>query len=91
MQREIKIEYMSGDSAVVTAYPPDFARWEKATGKASNEISGLWDILFIAYSAHKRELAGKPVKAFEQWMDTIADVSVGDDDPKVIQEEALAD
>jgi len=88
MHREITIQYMSGDSAVVTAYPPDFAKWEKQTGKQLSEISGLWDILFIADSAYKRELAGKPAKPFEAWMDTVADVSVGDDDPKVIQEEA---
>lgn len=90
MQKEITIEYMSGDSAVYTAYPADFARWEKATGKTLAEISGLWDIMFIAYSAYQRELAGKPAKPFEKWIDTISDVSVGDDDPKVIKEGASA-
>ena len=88
MQKEITIEYMSGDVAVVTAYPADFARWEKQTGKPSSEISGLWDIMFIAYSAYQRELAGKPAKPFEKWMDTVADISVGDDDPKATSEEA---
>ena len=91
MQREITIKYQSGDSAVVTAYPPDFARWEKATGKAIAEISGLWDILYIAHSAYRREQAGRAVKPFESWMDDIADVSVGGDDPKVIRGEASAD
>jgi hypothetical protein len=33
----------------------------------------------------KREAAGKPVKAFEVWMETVSDVIVGDDDPKAIQ------
>lgn len=88
MQKKITIEYISGDKAELTAYPPDFARWERETGKRSSEISGLWDILFIAYSAFKREHAGKAVKPFDLWMDSVADISVGDDDPKVIQEEA---
>lgn len=88
MQKEIKIEYISGDKAVLTAYPPDFAKWEKETGKIASEISGLWDVMFVAYSAYKRQAAGRPVKSFEIWMDTIADISVGDDDPKAMKEEA---
>lgn len=88
MQKTITIEYMSGDKAEITAYPPDFARWEKETGKSSGQISGLWDILFVAYCAYKRQNAGKAVKPFDIWMDSVADVSVGDDDPKAIQGEA---
>jgi hypothetical protein len=50
---------------------------------------GIWDLMFLAYHAHKRELGGKPVKPIEAWMDTVADVIVGDGgDPKVIQKEA---
>lgn len=91
MQKEITIEYISGDKAVFTAYPPDFAKWEKETGKASSEISKLWDILFIAYSAYKREAAGKPVKHFEAWMDSVADVKVSAEDPKAMSAEVSAD
>ena len=40
--------------------------------------------MFLAYHAHKRSLAGKPVKPFEVWLESVVDVSVGDDaDPKV--------
>jgi hypothetical protein len=42
----------------------------------------------LAYNAHKREAAGKPVKGFEVWMETVADVIVGDANPKAIQQEA---
>jgi hypothetical protein len=38
--------------------------------------------MFLAYNAHKREAAGKPVKAFEVWMETVADVRTGQEDPK---------
>jgi hypothetical protein len=48
----------------------------------------MWDLMFLAYNAHKREAAGKPVKGFDVWMETISDVIVGDADPKVIQQEA---
>jgi hypothetical protein len=45
--------------------------------------------MFLAYHAHKRELGGsQPVKSMDIWMETVADVIVGDADPKVIQKEA---
>jgi hypothetical protein len=40
--------------------------------------------MFLAYNAHKRESAGKPVKSFDVWMETVADVRTGNDDPKAI-------
>jgi hypothetical protein len=37
----------------------------------------------------KREAAGKPVKPYEAWCETVAEVSVGDTiDPKAIPSEA---
>jgi hypothetical protein len=48
----------------------------------------MWDILYVAHSAMKRDAGGKPVKPLETWMETVADVEVGSDDPKAIQEEA---
>jgi hypothetical protein len=50
---------------------------------------GIWDLMFLAYHAHKRAIAGdKPVKPMDAWMETVADVIVGDgNDPKVIQKE----
>jgi hypothetical protein len=48
---------------------------------------GISDLMFLAYHAHKREAAGKPVKAFDVWCETVADVIVGDVNPKVIQQE----
>ena len=47
--------------------------------------------MFLAYNAHKREAAGKPVKAFNVWMETIADIKAGSDDPKPISAEVSAD
>jgi hypothetical protein len=36
----------------------------------------------------KRNAAGKPVKPLEAWTETITDVVVGEELPKVISEEA---
>lgn len=85
MKLAITIEYNSGESATYIAQPPEWAKWEKTTGhtitKAQDNI-GIWDLLFLAYNAHKRENAGKPVKAFEVWMETVADVRTTNEDPK---------
>ena len=88
MKSEITITYNSGEQATYRAQPPEYAKWEKATGKSLSELSGIWDVLFLAYNAMKRESAGKPVKSFEIWMETVADVEVESTDPKATQPEA---
>ena len=92
MKLPITIKYNSGEEASYIAQPPEWAKWEKQTGYTIGQAKdkmGIWDLMFLAYHAHKRELAGKPVKPFDAWMETIADVVVGDDgDPKATQKEA---
>ncbi len=88
MKKEITISYQSGDQATYVAYPPDFAKWEMATKKDISEFAGMYDILFVAHSAMKREAAGKPVKPLEIWMESIVDIEVGVDNPKAIESEA---
>jgi hypothetical protein len=94
MKRTIKITYNSGDEALYTAKTPEFVKWEKETNKTildMNEKSGLWDLMFLAYHAYKREAGGKPVKSFDNWVETVSEFDVvkdGDADPKVIQQEA---
>ena len=93
MKLPITIKYNSGDEAVYVAQPPEWAKWEKQTGLTigqAQEKMGIWDLMFLAYHAHKRELAGsKPIKPMDAWMETVADVIVGDDgDPKATQKEA---
>lgn len=88
MKSQINIIYNSGDQASYIAQPPEYAKWEKATGKNISELGGVWDILFLAYNAMKREAGNKPVKAFEVWMDTVADVTTEALDPKSTASEA---
>lgn len=88
MKSAITIKYNSGDEATYIAQPPEYAKWEKATGKTLSQLSGMWDILFLAYNAMKRESAGKPIKSFEVWMDTVADVEIENQDPKATAPEA---
>lgn len=91
MQKEITITYASGDQATYVAYPPDFAKWEMAQKKSIAQFSGMFDLLFVAHSAMKREAAGKPVKPLEIWMESITDIEVGVDNPKAIAEEVSTD
>lgn len=91
MKLPITIKYSSGEEATYIAQPPEWAKWEKATSKIITQASenlGMWDLLFLAYSAMKREAAGKPVKSLEVWMETVSDVEVGDSNPKAINPEA---
>jgi hypothetical protein len=92
MKLPITIEYNSGEQATYVALPPEWAKWEKATGKTiaqASEAIGVWDLMFLAYNAQKRENAGqKPLKPFEVWMETVADVSAGTADPKATSAEA---
>ena len=92
MKLQLNIEYTNGESASYTAQPPEWARWEQKTGfiiSQAQEKIGISDLLFLSYHAMKREAAGKPVKPFEAWCETVAEVSVGDTtDPKAIPSEA---
>jgi len=44
--------------------------------------------MFLGWHAMKREAGGKPVKPYEAWCETIADITVGEADPKGISQEA---
>jgi hypothetical protein len=94
MKLPITIEYNSGESATYIAQPPEWAKWEKQTGHTlakANEVIGIWDLMFLAYNAHKRQAAGKPVKSFDVWMETVADITTGESNPKAIPQEASAE
>jgi hypothetical protein len=91
MKLPITIEYNNGDSEIYIAQPPEWAKWEVKTGNTISQAQdriGINDLMFLAYHAMKRGSAGKPVKPYEAWMETIADVRVGDDDPKATSAEA---
>jgi len=91
MKLPITIEYNSGEQATYVAQPPEWAKWEKSTGNIIGQAQdkmGISDLMFLAYHAHKREAAGKPVKSFEVWCETVTDVIVGDANPKATEKEA---
>jgi hypothetical protein len=94
MKLPITITYNSGEEATYIAQPPEWAKWEKETGKTVSQASGqigIYDLMFLAFNAYKREAAGKPTKVFAVWMDTVADIKAGEDNPKSISPEASAD
>jgi hypothetical protein len=91
MKLPITIEYSSGEQATYIAQPPEWAKWEKHSGNTIGQAQdkmGISDLMFLAYHAHKREAAGKPVKPYDIWMETVTDVIVGDANPKATQQEA---
>jgi len=88
MQQNITIKYNDGTETTYQVRPPDYARWELTTKKVIAQFGGMWDILYVAHSAMKRDAGGKPTKSLDVWMESVADVEVGDESPKVIQEEA---
>ena len=90
MKLPITIEYGNGESATYIAQPPEWAKWEKESGNIISQAKdkmGISDLMFLAYHAMKRT-SGKPVKPFEAWCESVADVIVGVDDPKVSSVEA---
>jgi len=91
MKLPITIEYVSGSFETYTAQPPEWAKWETKTGNIISQAQdkiGISDLLFLAYNAMKREGGAKPVKPFEAWCESVVDVAVGVDDPKVTSAEA---
>jgi hypothetical protein len=91
MKLAITIEYTSGDSATHVALPPEWMKWEQKTGNTIQQVQeklGIADLMFLAYHAMKRETAGKPVKPFDVWCETVTDINVGQtDSPKAISTE----
>jgi hypothetical protein len=92
MKLPIIIEFNSGESETYMAQPPEWAKWEKATGKTISQAQdsiGMWDLMFFAYHSMKRQAGGKPIKAFDVWMENVSNVTVGDiDSPKAMNTEA---
>jgi len=92
MKLQIQIETTNGQIVTTTTQPPEFAKWEQKTGftiQQAQEKIGISDLMFLAWNALKREAAGKPVKPYEIWCDTVVDITVGDNEnPKATAEEA---
>ena len=91
MKLAITIEYNGGIIETYVAQPPEWAKWESKTGftiQQAQDKVGISDLMFLAYHAMKRNEAGKPVKPFDVWMETVVDVTTGDNDPKVTSAEA---
>ena len=91
MQLPITIDFTDETKETFIAQPREFVKWEAKSGftvQQAGEKMGITDFLFLAYNSMKRNAAGKPVKPLEAWTETITDVVVGEELPKVISEEA---
>lgn len=91
MKLAITMEFTNGESATYTALPPEWMKWEQKTGNTIQQVSerlGIADLMFLAYHAMKRESAGKPVKPFEVWCESVTDINMGEtENPKATSRE----
>tara|TARA_R110000868_G_scaffold84859_2_gene239048 strand:+ start:66 stop:341 length:276 start_codon:yes stop_codon:yes gene_type:complete len=91
MKLPITIEFTNGKSETYTAQPPEWVKWEKMSGNIISQAQdkiGISDLIFLAYHAMKRQAGGSPVKTMDQWTETVANVEVGEESPKVLPSEA---
>ena len=92
MKIGITIQYFSGEAESFIASTPEFVKWERKTGLKVTQLGenvGLDDLLFLAYNAKKRELAGQPIKPYEIWCDTVDEIrSEATESPKATPSEA---
>jgi hypothetical protein len=91
MKLQVTIEFVTGENETYLVLPPEFMKWEQKTGNTIQQIAeklGISDLMFLAYHSMKREAAGKTVKPFEVWCETVIDISIGETEhPKVTSRE----
>jgi hypothetical protein len=93
MKITIKIKYSSGEEATYLAGLPEWAKWERKTGKSIFSMKDITayqqaDFLDLAYFAYKRDAAGKPTKSQEVWELSVEEITIGDESPKATTPEA---
>ena len=91
MKLQVTIEFVTGENETYLVLPPEFMKWEQKTGNTIQQVAeklGIADLMFLAYHSMKREAAGKTVKPFEVWCETVIDISIGETEhPKVTSRE----
>lgn len=93
MKLDIKIKYTNGEEISYRVGLPEWAKWERKTGKSIYSMKDVAayqqaDFLDLAYFAYKREAAGKPTKSQEVWELSVEEMTIGDENPKVTNPEA---
>ena len=97
MKLNLTIKYTNGEVETYTAGLPEWAKWERKTGKSIYKMTDIsnyqqTDFLFLAHSAYVRAAAGKPVKSYDIWEVTVDELVIGDaENPKATQPEASID
>ena len=97
MKLNITIKYTNGEVETYTAGLPEWAKWERKTGKSIYKMTDIkeyqqTDFLFLAHCAYVRAAAGKPVKGYDIWEVTVDELVIGDaENPKATQPEASID
>jgi len=76
MKLNLTIKYTNGEQETYTAGLPEWAKWERKTGKSIYKMTDIreyqqTDFLFLAHAAYVRAAAGKPIKAYDVWELTV--------------------
>lgn len=84
MRMNLRIEFLNGDSKEVTAVASDMVAFETefnlSIARLESELK-LTHLLFLAWSVeHRTKATGKP---FLEWVDDVAQVGVGEANPKL--------
>lgn len=94
MKLSLKITHTNGESATYITGLPEWAKWERKTGKSLYAVKGIEsfqmnDFLFLAHAAYVRANAGKPTKSYDIWEVSVDECLVESyDDPKATRQEA---
>jgi len=68
MQQKITITYTNGEEVTYDIFPPDYAKWERATSKSIQEFAGMYDLLHVSHSlTRERPLASQPRHLMSGW------------------------
>ena len=93
MKLSITIKYTTGEEVTYQAGLPEWAKWERKTGKSIYSMKDIAayqqaDFLDLAYFAYKRDTAGKPTKSQDVWELSVEEMTIGDESPKATNPEA---
>jgi hypothetical protein len=80
MRQRIAVTTDDGTTLEVVALPPDFVAWERHSKRRISELGdsiGMEDLLYLAWSASRREVEQRP--PFDVWMQKVTDAELLDD------------
>lgn len=89
MRMELTIKFADSTSQKVTARFPDFAAWERYSGKTVSSLAaspGINDLASLCWIVSKRELGEQ--RKYELWLESVEEIEAAEyEDPKATSAE----